>query len=297
MASWSISTKMAARTRRRVVRRGRATCFIHAIAFDARGERFDLLDQRIHLRRDVGLQLRQLGRVLHGRCVEITISSPPRRGRSPTPSARDADQKTCLSPALRAASASPAPKFAASGFPCCIHFNTSAKEAEGHTQPRRLWALWWVPGSASAARQHKSSSPMPLRSSEAAGCVRRVPRGSVRRRHSRRPRPKLRRASSSCDDRPGGAGWIAHVRRRTTTSDDGSIVFVSSRGALRGEPLAPAYGASKGGLNSLIYAVAGVWPERISASPPSLPGFINTAMAAPVLAGERGDGIRDGRSA
>ena len=27
--------------------------------------------------------------------------------------------------------------------------------------------------------------------------------------------------------------------------DGGSIVFVSSRGALRGEPLAPAYGAQK----------------------------------------------------
>ena len=40
----------------------------NAIAFDASSECFNLLDQRIHLRRDVGLQLGQLGRVrLHGR--------------------------------------------------------------------------------------------------------------------------------------------------------------------------------------------------------------------------------------
>ena len=36
----------------------------------------------------------------------------------------------------------------------------------------------------------------------------------------------------------------------------GAIVFVSSRGAYRGEPLAPAYGASKAAVNSLTGSLA-----------------------------------------
>ena len=73
----------------------------------------------------------------------------------------------------------------------------------------------------------------------------------------------------------------------------GSIVFVSSRGAFRGEPLAAAYGASKAGLNSLTGSLAqafGPYGIRVSAV---APGFIETEMAAAVLASDRGDGIRN----
>jgi NAD(P)-dependent dehydrogenase (short-subunit alcohol dehydrogenase family) len=72
----------------------------------------------------------------------------------------------------------------------------------------------------------------------------------------------------------------------------GAIVFVSSRGAKRGEPLAPAYGASKAGLDSLTGSLAqALAPHGIRVSAVA-PGFISTAMAAAVLAGPRGDGIR-----
>lgn len=72
----------------------------------------------------------------------------------------------------------------------------------------------------------------------------------------------------------------------------GAIVFVSSRGAYRGEPLAAAYGASKAGLNSLTGSLAqafGPHGVRVAAV---APGFIATKMAAPVLASDRGDAIR-----
>merc|ERR1711948_203793 len=72
----------------------------------------------------------------------------------------------------------------------------------------------------------------------------------------------------------------------------GAIVFVSSRGAYRGEPLAPAYGASKAGLNALCGSLAqALGHHKIQVSGVA-PGFIRTDMAAPVLEGERGDGIR-----
>ena len=72
----------------------------------------------------------------------------------------------------------------------------------------------------------------------------------------------------------------------------GAIVFVSSRGALRGEPLAPAYGASKAGLNSLTGSLAQALAPRGVRVAAVAPGFVATEMARPVLAGERGDSIR-----
>jgi len=72
----------------------------------------------------------------------------------------------------------------------------------------------------------------------------------------------------------------------------GRIVNVSSRGAFRGEPTAPAYGASKAGLNALGQSLAkalgadGIYVFTVA------PGFIETDMAAEILAGPRGDFIR-----
>jgi NAD(P)-dependent dehydrogenase (short-subunit alcohol dehydrogenase family) len=71
----------------------------------------------------------------------------------------------------------------------------------------------------------------------------------------------------------------------------GRIVNVSSRGAFRGEPEAPAYGASKAGLNAMSQSMAkalaphGVFVYCLA------PGFVETDMAAPVLAGPEGPGI------
>jgi len=72
----------------------------------------------------------------------------------------------------------------------------------------------------------------------------------------------------------------------------GTIVNVSSRGAFRGEPGQPAYGASKAGLNALGQSLAvALAPYNIVVSAVA-PGFVQTDMAAAHLQGPGGDAIR-----
>ena len=75
-------------------------------------------------------------------------------------------------------------------------------------------------------------------------------------------------------------------------SGGGRIVNVSSRGAFRGEPEGPAYGASKAGLNSLSQSLAvALAPHNIFVGVVA-PGFVETEMAAEWLDGKLGDAIR-----
>jgi 3-oxoacyl-[acyl-carrier protein] reductase len=72
----------------------------------------------------------------------------------------------------------------------------------------------------------------------------------------------------------------------------GRIVNVSSRGAFRGEPGQPAYGASKAGLNALGQSLAvALAPHNITVAAVA-PGFVQTDMAASHLQGESGAAIR-----
>ncbi len=72
----------------------------------------------------------------------------------------------------------------------------------------------------------------------------------------------------------------------------GSVVNVSSRGAFRGEPRCPAYGASKAGLNALGQSLAvALAPQGITVGTVA-PGFVQTEMAREVLAGPEGDAVR-----
>ena len=90
----------------------------------------------------------------------------------------------------------------------------------------------------------------------------------------------------------GPANVIFHAGRSMAKRGGGVIVCVSSRGAFRGEPTAPAYGASKAGLNQLAQSAAkALAPSNVVVGVVA-PGFVDTAMAAEVLAGERGDAIR-----
>jgi NAD(P)-dependent dehydrogenase (short-subunit alcohol dehydrogenase family) len=69
----------------------------------------------------------------------------------------------------------------------------------------------------------------------------------------------------------------------------GAIVNVSSRGAFRGEPTQPAYGASKAGLIALGQSLArALGPHGISVSTVA-PGFVETDMAKEALAGAEGE--------
>ncbi len=72
----------------------------------------------------------------------------------------------------------------------------------------------------------------------------------------------------------------------------GHIVNISSRGAFRGEPMAPAYGASKAGLNSLSQSLAlALAPLGIHVVAVA-PGWVETDMTHEFLLGPQGEGIR-----
>jgi 3-oxoacyl-[acyl-carrier protein] reductase len=72
----------------------------------------------------------------------------------------------------------------------------------------------------------------------------------------------------------------------------GRIVNVTSRGAYRGEPRHPAYGASKAGLNSFGQSMARALAPFGIAVASVAPGYVETAMARPDLDSARGEEIR-----
>ena len=75
-------------------------------------------------------------------------------------------------------------------------------------------------------------------------------------------------------------------------SGGGRIVNVGSRGAFRGEPENPAYGASKAGLHALGQSLAvALAPHGITVASVA-PGFVETDMAEEVLTSPAGDAIR-----
>ncbi|NMO55964.1 SDR family oxidoreductase [Actinoplanes sp. TBRC 11911] len=85
------------------------------------------------------------------------------------------------------------------------------------------------------------------------------------------------------------ATWAAaqHMRER-----GGRIINVSSRGAFRGEPEQPAYGASKAAMNAMGQSLAiALAPYGITVAGVA-PGFIETDMVREHLEGPAGDAIR-----
>ncbi len=73
----------------------------------------------------------------------------------------------------------------------------------------------------------------------------------------------------------------------------GKIVNVSSRGAFRGEPQMPWYGAAKAGMNAMGQSLAQALGPRGVFVYTVAPGFVETEMAAKVLASLEGDRIRN----
>jgi NAD(P)-dependent dehydrogenase (short-subunit alcohol dehydrogenase family) len=90
----------------------------------------------------------------------------------------------------------------------------------------------------------------------------------------------------------GTANVTYCVARHMIERGGGRIVNVSSRGAFRGEPDFPAYGASKAGVNALGQSLAlALAPHGIAVATVA-PGFVETDMAADVLESERGPAVR-----
>lgn len=91
----------------------------------------------------------------------------------------------------------------------------------------------------------------------------------------------------------GPANTLYLTARAMMKTGGGKIVTVSSRGAFRGEPDEPAYGASKAGLNSLSQSMAkALAPFNISVGVVA-PGWIVTDLAEPYLNGPNGEEIKN----
>ncbi len=90
----------------------------------------------------------------------------------------------------------------------------------------------------------------------------------------------------------GPANLIYWAVKQMKKQGGGRIVNISSRGAFRGEPVEPAYGASKAGLNALSQSMAqALAPHNIFVTVVA-PGYVETDMAAARLSGPEGDAIR-----
>jgi len=91
----------------------------------------------------------------------------------------------------------------------------------------------------------------------------------------------------------GAANACYCAARQMIKQGYGRIVNVSSRGAFRGEPTAPAYGASKAGMNAMGQSLAKyLAPFNIFVGTVA-PGFVETDMVTDHLAGPEGDAIRN----
>ena len=90
----------------------------------------------------------------------------------------------------------------------------------------------------------------------------------------------------------GPANLCFCAARAMIARGGGRIVNITSRGAFRGEPIKPAYGASKAALNSLSQSLAAALaPHNIFVGAVA-PGFVNTDLTADRLNSPEGAEIR-----
>ena len=81
----------------------------------------------------------------------------------------------------------------------------------------------------------------------------------------------------------GTANVTYCVARYMINQQSGRIINVSSRGAFRGEPVNPAYGASKAGLNAFSQSLAQhLAPDNIFVMAVA-PGFVETERVKPII--------------
>jgi 3-oxoacyl-[acyl-carrier protein] reductase len=81
--------------------------------------------------------------------------------------------------------------------------------------------------------------------------------------------------------------------RQMAAQGGGKIVNISSRGAFRGEPDCPAYGASKAGLNAMSQSLAVMLAPKGVSIHVIAPGFTETDMVADYLNSPAGDTIKN----
>ena len=93
---------------------------------------------------------------------------------------------------------------------------------------------------------------------------------------------------------PANLAWLVarHLLDRPEGPAGGRLVSVGSRGAYRGEPTTPAYGASKAALHSMTQSLAVALAPHGVLSAAVAPGFVETDMGCTVLDGPGGDAVR-----
>ena len=100
-------------------------------------------------------------------------------------------------------------------------------------------------------------------------------------------------------DRTLGANLLGHTNvtfcaaKQMKAQGGGKIVNISSRGAFRGEPTAPAYGASKAGLNAFGQSMAQALIKHNIFIYTLAPGYVETDRVAPILEGPEGENIKN----
>ena len=100
-------------------------------------------------------------------------------------------------------------------------------------------------------------------------------------------------------DRTLGANLVGHTNvtfcaaKQMKTQGGGKIVNISSRGAFRGEPTAPAYGASKAGMNAFGQSMAQALIKHNIFIYTLAPGYVETDRVAPILEGPEGENIKN----
>ena len=100
-------------------------------------------------------------------------------------------------------------------------------------------------------------------------------------------------------DRTLGANLVGHTNvtfcaaKQMKAQGGGKIVNISSRGAFRGEPTAPAYGASKAGMNAFGQSMAQALIKHNIFIYTLAPGYVETERVAPILEGPEGENIKN----
>ena len=100
-------------------------------------------------------------------------------------------------------------------------------------------------------------------------------------------------------DRTLGANLLGHTNvtfcaaKQMKAQGGGKIVNISSRGAFRGEPTAPAYGASKAGMNAFGQSMAQALIKHNIFIYTLAPGYVETDRVAPILEGPEGENIKN----
>jgi 3-oxoacyl-[acyl-carrier protein] reductase len=93
---------------------------------------------------------------------------------------------------------------------------------------------------------------------------------------------------------PANLAWllVEHLLHRERGPAGGRLISVGSRGAYRGEPSTPAYGASKAGLHAMTQSLAVALAPHGIVAVAVAPGFVDTEMARTILDGPDGPAVR-----